>query len=183
MRWTPKHISIGMLAVAAAILAVVAMMDPVDTTPDPVGPIGSGLSVDSSSDNPATDDPPVPSTTRPVITLGDLDPPPDPCTLIGWTGVHRIDTNQQGRPMCIGLIPAGDGVAGAKPRPRVCPRRTYASWSLPPFSTSPRPFASAPRAATHPHTAYSLPTTGTGRCTNTRKRLEFTDPRLRRHTT
>lgn len=134
MRWTPKNISIGMLAVAAAILTAVTTMDPVDTNPDEFGQIGSGISVDPSRDNSATDDPPVPSTTPPVITLGDLDPPPDLCTLIGWTdlpsetrsvahtgpnatttrfGVQRVDTHQHGRPLCIGLTSAASG--GAQP--------------------------------------------------------------------
>jgi hypothetical protein len=138
MRWTRKHISIGMLAVAAAILAVAAM-NPVDTTPDTSGPIGSGLSIDPPGDNSATDDPPAPETRRPVITLGDLDPPPDPCTVIGWTdlpgeirpvtdtgpnttrthvgdrtGVQRIDTHQHDRPLCIGLTHAVGAVAGSE---------------------------------------------------------------------
>lgn len=72
MRWTHKHTCIGMLAVAAAILAVAAM-NPVNTTPNEFGEIGSGVSTEPSSDYA-----PTPSTTRPVITLGDLDPPPHP---------------------------------------------------------------------------------------------------------
>jgi hypothetical protein len=78
-----------MLGVAAAILAVAAT-NPVTTTPEATGPIGSALYLDPASDTPTTD-PPAPSTTRPVVTLGDLDPPPtptpapfDPCTVIGW---------------------------------------------------------------------------------------------------
>jgi hypothetical protein len=95
MRWTRTHTCLGMLGVAAAILAVAAT-NPVTTTPDittpePAGPIGSAMYLDPTTDN-TTTDPPPPSTTRPVITLGNLDPPPqptpapiDPCTVIGWT--------------------------------------------------------------------------------------------------
>lgn len=95
MRWTRKHTCLTMLAVAGAVLGVPAM-HPV-TTPDEFGPAGSAASVDPTSDRPDTDGAPAPGITRPLITLGNLDPPPDlpppwgqgavECVVIGWTGL------------------------------------------------------------------------------------------------
>ena len=75
MRWTHKHTGLTMLAVAGAVLAVAAM-NPINTTPDESDPAGSAVSVDPTSDRPATEGAPAPAT-RPVTTLGNLDPPPD----------------------------------------------------------------------------------------------------------
>lgn len=102
MRWTHKHTCLGMLAVAGAILAVAAMT-PVDIAPDEFGRIGSGVSADPPSDQPDTHGAPIPTTTRPVITLGNLEPPPklplpwgpqlDDCVVIGWTDLSATAIN------------------------------------------------------------------------------------------
>jgi hypothetical protein len=68
MRWTHKHTCIGMLAIAAIILAIAAM-NPVSPRPTDTGEIGPSNTIKSSSDTA-----PTPSTARPVITLGNLDP-------------------------------------------------------------------------------------------------------------
>lgn len=77
VRWIHQRTCLGMLGIAAAVLAILTVtMNPVTTTSDTIGPVGSGLSLDNSDATTGTHGAPTPATTRPVPTSRRPDPPP-----------------------------------------------------------------------------------------------------------